>query len=342
MAGSGAHESATPAPAAQVTSIIMGKIGSAAVSALAKLGVPDHLESGPKTVEELADFVHAKPDLLRRLMRATEAMGILAQASDGKWAQTPMSDVLRTNSAKSLRDLAIFYADEWHSSGFGSLDATIRTGEPAMERLYGLPYFEFFHQHPEEGEHFNRAMTAFSTMDAPAVADVYDFSGIEQLTDVGGGHGLLLTTILERYPSMTATLFEQPQVIRSVAGRLSPKVAGRIRLVEGDMFASIPPGAGAYIMKRILHDWPDEMCRKILTGCRAGIREGGKLIVVDAVVPAGNEFSPAKLMDLTMMLLGGKERTQEEFRTLFAASGWKLSRVIPTASQLSVVEGVPL
>lgn len=342
MAGSGAQQPATPTPAAQVMSIIMGKVASAAVSALAKLGVPDHLESGPKAAEELAELVHAKADRLRRLMRATEAMGVLAQTPDGKWAQTPMSDVLRTNSTRSLRDVAIFYADKWHSLGFGSLDETVRTGEPAMERLYSLPYFEFFHQNPEESEHFNRAMTSFSTMDAPAVAEAYDFSGIERLTDVAGGHGLLLTTILERYPTTTATLYEQPQVIRSVEGRLSPKVADRIRLVEGDMFVSIPPGADAYIMKRILHDWPDEMCHKILAGCRAGIREGGKLIVVDAVIPAGNEFSPAKLMDLTMMLLGGKERTQEEFRTLFAASGWKLSRVIRTASQLSVVEGVPV
>jgi O-methyltransferase domain/Dimerisation domain len=336
-----AQHSETPAPAARVTSLIMGKIASAAVSAVAKLGVPDHLESGPKTAAELAELVHVKPDLLSRLMRATEALGILAQTPEGRWAQTPMSDVLRTNSPRSLRDLAIFYADEWHSLGFGSLDETVRSGAPAMERLYRMPYFEFFRGNPEESEHFNRAMTAFSTMDAPAVVEAYDFSGIGQLTDVGGGHGLLLTTILERYPKTAATLFEQPQVIESVAGRLSSTVSDRIRLVSGDMFVSIPPGADAYIMKRIMHDWPDDLCRKILLGCRAGVRDGGKLIVVDAVVPEGSEFSPAKLMDLTMMLLGGKERTEEEFRSLFAASGWKLSRVIRTASQLSVIEGVP-
>jgi hypothetical protein len=338
----GTKEQRMPAPEAQVTSIIMGKITSAAVSALARLGVPDHLESGPKSAEELAELVHAKPDLLRRLMRATEGVGILAQTPDRKWAQTPMSDVLRTNSTKSLRDLAIFYGDEWHNRGFGSLDETIRTGELAMERLYGVPFFEFFRQNPEEGEHFNGAMTAFSTMDAPAVADAYDFSGIESLTDVGGGHGLLLATILERHPGMKGTLYDLPQVIQAMDGRLNPKVADRIHLIQGNMFESIPPGAGAYIMKRIIHDWPDEMCIKILSGCRTGIQEGGKLIVVDAVVPSGGAFSPAKIMDLTMMLLGGKERTEEEFRTLFTASGWKLNRVIPTASQLSVVEGVPM
>lgn len=342
MSEQGTQEQRTSPPEAQVMAIVMGQMTSGAVSALARLGVPDYLESGPKTAEELAALVHAKPDLLDRLMRATEGLGILARTADGKWAQTPMSDVLRTHSTKTLRDLAIFMADQWHAGGFASLDETVRTGELALERAYGLPYFEYFRKNPEAGENFNRAMTAFSKLDAPAVVDAYDFTGIHSLTDVAGGYGLLLTTILERYPGMTATLYELPQVVPNIPSHLDPNVADRIRLVEGNMFESIPPGADAYIMKRIIHDWPDEMCVKILSGCRAGVQKGGKLIVVDAVVPTDSGFSPAKIMDLTMMLfLGGKERTEAEFRTLFHASGWKLNRIIPTASQLSVIEGVP-
>lgn len=330
------------APEAQLMSIIMGQMTSGAVSALARLGVPDHLDSGPKTTEQLAELVDAKPDLLHRLMRATEGMGILSHAADGKWSQTPMSDLLRTNATTTLRHLAIFVADEWHVRAFGSLDETVRTGELAVERAYGVPAFEFFRANAEVGENFNRAMTAFSSMDAPAVADAYDFSGLHSLTDVGGGHGLLLTTILERYPGMKGVLYELPQVIDGVAGRLNPNVADRVQLIAGNMFESIPPGADAYILKRITHDWSDELCGQILSGCRAGIREGGKLIVVDAIVPTGREFSPAKIMDLTMMLFsGGKERTEEEFRTLLEASDWKLNRIIPTNSQLSVIEGVP-
>lgn len=319
---------------------------SAAVSALAKLGVPDQLESGPKSTEELAELVHARPDLLARLMRATESMGVLAQTSDAKWEQTPMSDVLRSGSPKSLRDLAIFYADEWHSRGFGTLDETVRSGEPAMERLYGETYFEFFRKHPVDGEHFNRAMSAFSNMDAPAVVAAYDFGGISSIVDVGGGYGALLSAVLERHPSMQGTLYDLPQVIqalhRSQHGRLNPAMAHRIRMIEGDMFQSVPPGAAAYAMKRILHDWPDDKCRKLLANCRAGVQDGGKLIVIDAVVPTGGAYSPAKIMDLTMMLLGGKERTEEEFRQLFEDTGWKLTGVTPTASHLSVVEGRPV
>ncbi len=332
----------TPGPEAQVTAILMGELAAAAVAALARLGVPDHLESGPRTAQELAALVGAKPALLDRLMRATEGLGILTRTAEGTWAQTPLSDVLRTNSPRSVRDLAVFHADEWRARSMKSLDETVRTGQLSFERIYGLSPFEYFRTNPADGEHFNRAMTAYSSMDAPAVAAAYDFSGIESLTDVGGGQGLLLATLLERYPAMTATLYELPQVIQTIAGRLKPEVADRIRLVEGDMFETIPPGADAYIMKRILHDWPDERCARILSACRAGVREGGRLLVVDAVVPAGSGFSPAKMMDLVMMLFGGgQERTEEEFRTLFAASGWKLNRIIPTASQLAVVEGLP-
>src|SRR5262249_17562546 len=203
----------------------------------------------------------------------------------GKWIQTPMSDVLRTNAKTTLRDIAVFVADEWHVRAFGTLDETIRTGELAVDRVYGMPTFQYFRENRLAGEHFNRGMTAFSSMDAPAVVQAYDFSGIRSLTDVGGGHGLLLSTILQRYPMMTGTLYDLPEVIKGAAERLNETVRGRMRLLEGDMFDSIPSGADAYIMKRITHDWSDDRCRTILSHCRPGVREGGKLIVVDAVVP---------------------------------------------------------
>lgn len=333
-----------PSPEAKVMSIILGKMSATAVSALARLGVADHLESGPKTAEELAALVNARPDLLRRLMRTTEGLGILARTADGKWTQTPMSDVLRTNSSTSLRYLASLISDEWHAHAAALLDDTIRTGQPAVEKACGMPVFEYFRLNPRAGENFDRAMTGFSAMESSAIAEAHDFSGIQSLTDVGGGQGLFLTTILRRYPRLQGTLYERPQVIQGLDGKLNPNVADRMRLVEGNMFESIPPGADAYIMKRITHDWSNELCGKILRGCRAGIREGGKLLVVDAVVPAGSDFSPAKVMDLTMMMFsdGGKERTEDEFRTLFEASGWKLNRISPTASLLSVLEGLPI
>ena len=328
-------------PPARVMQVLLGVLNSAAVSATARLGIPDHLHSGPKTVDELAQAIDAKPELLFRLMRATAGLGILAQRPDGKWEQTPMSDVLRSDAAETLRHFACLLADDWHVRALGSLDETVRTGEPAIDRIYGMPVFAYFAKDRKSAENFDRAMASFSTLEAPIIAKVYDFSKIRSLTDIGGGQGLFLATILERYPDVTGTLFELPQVVHGLAGGPLEPFRNRVRVVEGDMFTSIPPGADAYIMKRIVHDWSDEQCRKMLSLCRSGVTDGGRLLVVDSVVPPDAKYDPSKVMDLMMMLFsGGKERTEHEFRALFAASGWRLNRIIPTASPLAIVEGV--
>jgi len=332
----------TPPPA-QVMQMLMGTVTSAAVSAIARLGIPDELENGPKNVAELSEALGARPDLLYRLMRATASIGILAETSDGKWEHTPMSDVLRSDAPATLRDVATFFADDWHVRALASLDESVRTGEQAVDRIYGMPAFTYFAKNPEVAENFNRGMTAFSSIESPVIVDAYDFSNIRSLTDIGGGHGLFLATILERYPEISATLFELPQVVQGLAGGPLEQFGGRVNVREGDMFSSIPDGADAYVMKRILHDWPDRECNKILTACRAGVPDSGKLLVVDSVVPTDESFSPAKFMDLMMLLFsGGKERTAEEFHSLFAKSGWRLNRIISTQSPLSIIEGVPI
>jgi len=330
-------------PTARVMQVLMGVMNSAAVSAIARLGIPDHLHSGPKTVEELAHAVGAKPELLFRLMRATAGLGILTQTPDGRWEQTPMSDVLRSDATETLRHFACLIADDWHVRALGSLDETVRTGEQATNRIYGMPVFAYFEKDRKSAENFNRAMTSFSTVEAPTITKSYDFSGVRSLTDIGGGHGLFLATILERYPDMTGTLFELAQVVNSLADGPLERFKNRVRVLAGDMFRSVPAGADAYIMKRIVHDWSDEQCGKILSSCRAGVANGGKLLVVDSVVPADANYDPSKVMDLMMMLFsGGKERTEKEFSALFAASGWRLNGIIPTASPLSIIEGVPV
>ena len=332
-----------PPPIARVMQILVGVMDSAAVSAIARLGIPDHLQSGPKTVEDLAHAVGAKPELLFRLMRATAGLGILAQTTDGKWQQTPMSNVLRSDATETLCHFACLVSDEWHVRALGSLDETVRTGEQATHRIYGMPVFAYCEKDRESAETFNKAMTSFSTVEAPAIAKAYDFSGIRSLADIGGGHGLLLATILDRYPHMTGTLFELPEVASDLGGGPLEPFKDRVRVVDGDMFEAVLPSADAYIMKRIVHDWSDEQCGKILSSCRAGVANGGKLLVVDSVVPADAKYDPAKVVDLMMMLFsGGKERTEEEFSALFAASAWQLNRIISTASPLSIIEGVPI
>jgi hypothetical protein len=326
--------------------IVSGFMVAGAVSALARLGVPDHLDAGPQSAEELAPKVGAQPVPLFRLMRACASVGVLAEGAGGKFSQTPMSALLRSagpsNPGISLRGWAMMQTQEMHMRGWEHLDYCVRTGKQAPEKIYGKRAFEMFGEMPEMAAIFNQAMTDLSRLDSPAVAEAYSFEGIHSIVDVAGGHGLLLATILQRHPHLRGTLYEIPSVIEGAhSGPLTP-VMDRCTLASGDMFTSVPHGADAYIMKHIIHDWTDELCFKILKGCRAGVNAGGKLLVVDAVIHPGNDFDPGKFLDLEMLIFpGGHERTEPQFRDLFAVAGWRLTRIIPTPAGISIVEGVP-
>ena len=284
----------------------------------------------------------ADADALYRFLRAAASVGLTAEGADGRFSQTPMSDVLRSTANPSLRGFAIMGGLELVTRTWDHLEYSVRTGKTAADHIYGKPIFEYFQENREAAQIFNEGMTAISTIDSPPVADAYSFEGIHSLVDVAGGHGLLLATILQRHPQMKGTLYEMPSVIAGAHnGPLSP-VMDRCTLLAGDMFTSMPAGYDAYIMKHIIHDWPDDICVKILSGCRKGVNPGGKLLVADSVIQPGNDPDFGKILDLEMLLLpGGRERTEVQFRDLFAASGWRLSRIIPTHSPVSIVEGVP-
>jgi len=331
-----------PPAHAGIFQLLNGICVAGAIAGLAQLAIPDLVEHGPKSADELAREVGADSRALYRLMRATASVGVLSEGPDGKFSETPMSAVLRSNANPSLRGFAIMHGTEWHARGWAKLDYCVKTGKQAIEEVYGVPIFQFFEQRPEESQLFNQAMSDLSMLDSPAVAEAYSFSGIHSLVDVGGGHGLLLATILARNPHLKGTLYEMPHVVEGARnGPLKP-VMDRCTLGSGDMFSSVPAGADAYIMKHIIHDWPDDVCIKILKACRKAVNPGGKLLVVDNVILPGNDFAPGKFLDIQMLIFpGGRERIEKEFRDLFAAAGWRLTRVIPTAVPESIVEGVP-
>ena len=325
-----------------VFQLLSGAFVAGTVACVAQLGIPDLVEHGAKSADELAGQIGADPRALYRLMRAAACIGVLSEGTDGKFSETPLSAVLRSNATPSLRAFAIMHGREWHGRGWSELEYCVRTGKQAIEKAYGAHIFKYLEQHPEEGALFNQGMSELSMIDAPAVADAYWFGEIGSIVDIAGGHGQLLATILARNPHMKGTLYDLPHVVEGAKNGALKPVMGRCSLASGDMFATVPGGADAYIMKHIIHDWQDEECIKILKACRKGVNEGGKLLVVDNVIPVGNEFCPGKLLDIQMMIFpGGQERTEKEFRELFAAAGWKLSRIIPTRVPESIVEGVP-
>src|SRR6266852_1556119 len=295
----------TPPAHVGILQIMNGVLVAGAVSCLARLGIPDLVEAAPQSAQELASQIGADPQALYRLMRATASVGVLSERPDGKFSQTPMSAVLRSNATPSLRAFAIMTGREWHGRGWAHLEHCVRTGEPAMQQIYGAPVFEYLRQHPEEAQIFNDAMSDLSTIDSPAVAEAYYFEGIHSIVDIAGGHGLLLATILQRNPHLQGTLYEMPHVLEGArSGPLKPMME-RCTLASGNMFSSVPAGADAYIMKHIIHDWPDDVCINILKACRKGGNSCGRLLVVDNVIQQGNDFAPGKFLDLQMLIFPG-------------------------------------
>ncbi len=324
--------------------MILGKWVSNAISAAAHFAIADHLESGPKSPQELAALTGTEERPLYRLLRATASVGVFTELEDGRFAQSPLSEALRSNAKPCVRHLAMMLNDDWHIRAWEQLPWCVETGKPASYKLNGMPMFDWMAQHPEKTGNFNQAMTDLSQGDAAAVVQSYDFSRFEHIVDVAGGHGALLAAILEQAPKLRGTLFDMPHVIEGAkkAGILE-SFANRCTLEAGSFLESVPAGADAYIMKFIIHDWYDPECIKMLSHCRKGIRPGGRLLVVDQVVPARNEPGVSKLMDLEMLVLpGGMERNEKEFRELFAASGFRLERIIPTPALQCIIEGVPV
>ena len=303
----------------------------------AELGIADIVNSGALTAAEIAKKVDANPDALYRILRALASVGVFREMEGGKFGQTPMSECLRRDVAGSMRAWARVLGAGWQWEMLGNLLTTARTGKKAWAS--GV-FWEYFAEHKEDGQVFNQAMTSFSASEISPVLESYDFSGIHKLMDVAGGYGSLLAAVLKAHPGMQGILFDAPPVIEGARGEIEAAgLADRCQLASGDFFAAVPPGSDAYMMKHIIHDWDDEDALKILKNCHAAMRPGGKLLVLESVIAPGNEPSQGKLLDIEMLLIGGRERTEEDFRKLFASAGFELTRIVATPSPVSVVEG---
>jgi len=248
--------------------------------------------------------------------------------------------MLRSGVQGSMYDMALWMSDPFHFQVYADALYSVETGKPAVEKTFGMPIFEYFPKNPQESEVFNNAMTMFSGMVIPAVLEAYDFSGIGTLVDVAGGHGRVLTSVLEKYPSMRGVLFDLEHVIagaRPTIDRLG--LTNRCNTATGDFFKAVPPGGDAYIMKHIIHDWNDAEAIAILKNIRTAMNPGGRVILLESVIAPGSQPDFGKIIDLEMLLMpGGRERTEQEFRDLFERAGFTLTRIVPTKSPLSVVE----
>jgi len=329
-------------PPLQMLQLISGFWVSRCIYVAAKLGIPDLLKDGPKSAGELANASGAHAPSLFRVLRALAAVGVLTQTDDRRFGNTPLSETLRSDVPGSIRAFAMTELGEEHYPAWGELMHSVRTGEIAFDKAFGEPVWEFFAKHEENARIFNDAMSGMTAQAEQALHAAYSFEGINSIIDVGGGHGGLITSILKRNPNMRGILLDSPQVIEGAKSKMAESgVADRCEVVGGDFFQSVPQGADAIIMKWIIHDWKDEQSIAIMKNCYRALPENGKLILVEAVVPPGDEMHFAKFIDLNMLVMtGGRERTEEEFRQLYEAVGFRLTRVVPTESPFSVIEGV--
>ncbi|MEA2172569.1 MAG: hypothetical protein QOD00_161 [Blastocatellia bacterium] len=327
-------------PQAALMGMIMGFMLSQAIYVAAKLGVADLLGEQPRSVHDLAGETKTDERSLYRVMRALASAGIFSEVDDGYFALTPLAEGLRSDAPGSLRASAIFMGADWHLRAWGDIMHSVRTGQTAFEHVYGKPFFPYIGEHKEEASIFDNAMTSMSAHVAPAITAAYDFTGIRQLVDVAGGHGLLLASILKANPMMRGILFDVPQVTEGALKVMSrEEVSERCEIIAGDFFASVPQGADAYLMKHIIHDWEEPLALKILGNCHRAMAPNGKLLLVEMVIPEGDAPSPGKLLDLEMLIFpGGQERTESEYRALLAKAGFELTTVTQTASPMSVIE----
>jgi len=335
-----------PPPQEILMRMLVAPIVTRAIYVAAKLGIADLLHSGPQTAEQLAAATGSHAPSLYRVLRALASVGIFAEDDEGRFTPTPLSDCLRRDVRGSVRGMALlFFGAKFHYDAWGDILHSVQTGGTAAEHLHGVAPFEYFEQHPEDAAIFNEAMTSLSAAVGPAVVQAYDFSSFSTLVDIAGGHGNLLAAILEANPHMQGVLFDLPSVIEGAHAAIAARgLEERCQLVAGDFFEAVPAADG-YILKNVIHDWDDERAIAILSNIRRAMADTGarKLLLVEFVVPPGNEPSLSKLIDLEMLLLpGGRERTEAEYRALFKAAGFELTRVVPTHSPVSIVEGVPV
>jgi hypothetical protein len=327
--------------------MVTGYYVSRAIWVAASLGIADLLGDGPRDADDLAGTTGTHAPSLRRVLRLLASAGVFAEDADGRFSSTPISQCLRSGVPGSMRAAALLFGggtqDTWRE-----LLHSVRTGEPGFARVFGMEPFAYMAEHPEQAALFDEAMADWTKQVAVATAAAYDFRPFRTIVDVGGGNGTLLAGLLAATPGPRGIVFDLPHVAERARARLADLgLADRATANGGDFFQEVPQGHDAYVLKHVIHDWNDERAVTILKVCRRAMSAGAKLLLIEGVYPPRIDQSPASqgaaANDVNMLVCtGGRQRSEPEFRALFAAAGFTLTRLVPTPPlQTRVIEGVP-
>jgi hypothetical protein len=313
---------------------------SCIVHLAAELGLSDHLADGPMAAEELASRTKTHAPALYRVLRSLASVGLYTEDASRRFSLTPLGAALKTGAPGSARASILTLGGEPVSAAWQQLAYSVRTGKPGFDQAHGKPIFAWLAEHPQEAALFGETMIGFHGAEPAAVAEAYDFSAASTIVDVGGGTGNLLTTILSKYPQPRGVIFDLPHVAAEAEAFVKTRsLASRVTVEVGDFFQTTPKGGDVYLMSHVIHDWNLEQCRTILGNCRRAMKANSRLLLIEMVLPPGNTPHPGKLLDMMMLVgPGGQERTADEYRTLLESAGFRLARVIPTNSAVSIVE----
>lgn len=310
---------------------------------LAELGIADCLAHGPQSANQVAKSMNTDPLATYRLLRSAAGLGLLDQRENDCFALTPLGECLKSDAPGYGRSMVRSLANPTMWRVAGEFMYSIQTGKPAWNKVVGQSVPDYLHGNPVLLTLANEMMLGFHGAERAAVAAAYDFSKFALVADIGGGLGQMLAAVLASAPALRGLLFEIPATIFKARQQLGPLgLLDRCELVEGDFFASIPSGADAYLLSHVIHDWEEDLCLTILKNCRQAMTENARLLIVEMVIPAGSDFHPGKMLDLQMLAFtGGRERSAQEYAQMLVRAGFRMARVIPTATAVSIVEAIP-
>jgi cyclopropane fatty-acyl-phospholipid synthase-like methyltransferase len=323
-----------------VLQVIVGFWLSRCVYIAAKLGLADLVQDGAKSPAELAALTGTHASSLSRVLRALASTGWLHEDDDGRFGPTALTAGLQSGIPGSLRALATTELGEEHYPAWGNLLFSVKSGELAFDDVFGMPNWQYWAGHPEHADVFNRAMSEMTAIIEPAVLSICDLSGAKTIVDIGGGRGTLMSSMLQAYPEARGIVLDLPHVIEQGRQLIAERgLQDRCELIAGDFFKAVPSGGDVYVLKWVIHDWTDAQSIAILKNCHAAMPPHSRLLLIEAPLPPRNEPSLHKLMDINMLVMtGGRERTEAEYRSLLEAAGFSLTRVTVTPLELAVLE----
>ena len=333
-----------PPPHAELIQMGTAFWASYVLLAAAKLEIADRLAAGARASSELAAELGLNASALHRFLRTLAGMGLLTEVRSKTFGLTSLGEALKKDAPGSAYATILTLCGPLGQRAWELLPYSLETGKPGLDKAFGQPLFEYLAERPHEASLFSETMVGFHGAEPPAVAESYDFGTLRSIVDVGGATGNMLAHILKRHPGPRGVLFDLPHVVTDAPAFLAARgVAERVSIESGSFFERVPAGHDAYILSHIIHDWDPEQCRTILGHCRKAIDPKGRLLIVEMVLPEGDTPHPGKMLDMMMLVgPGGQERTPSEYAELLGKSGFEMTKVVPTASAVSIVEAVPV